>query len=178
MPDFNYQYTINALNLEIYGIDQNYVDVGGIGGDAGGHAQRNAVCGGEGQLSSRLQTVGHSGEALLAWGAERGAHNATQTRNVLILQHYPGLCAGLKKDFVSAAPEPEDKLDVRCAFGHTHETICESGTDPDCAFSMVGGGGGCCDGDVTNGGAGFGVLHFLPEVRAEHAWVTATNAAH
>jgi hypothetical protein len=52
--------TLNDLNLEIYGIDQNYVDVGGIGGDAGGHSQVDHVCG-SGHLASRLQTVGHSG---------------------------------------------------------------------------------------------------------------------
>ena len=34
MPDFNYRVTLNALNLEIYGLDQNKVDVGGIGGDS------------------------------------------------------------------------------------------------------------------------------------------------
>ena len=39
MPDFNYRVTLNALNLEIYGIDQNKVDVGGIGGDASGRVQ-------------------------------------------------------------------------------------------------------------------------------------------
>lgn len=189
-PVVNYRYTLDALNLEIYAVDQNYVDVGGIGGDAGGHAKRNSVCGGEGQLTSRLQTVGHSGEQLLRWGAAKGAHDKSQKRNVLILQHYPGLCKGLADDFAGAAPEAADKLDVRCSFGtrhhapipchlhhtpsprhlshsttspagHTHETICETGKDADCASSMVGGGGGCCDGDVTGGGAGYGLLTFL-----------------
>jgi hypothetical protein len=128
-----------------------------------------------------------------------GAHDKAQKRNVLIhiLQHYPGVCAGLKSDFVAAAPEGESDIDLRCAFGHTHNTVCESGVESDCEFSMNGGGGGCCtahihiqctpshriqcalltDGsctvcmcaaggcctsDVVNGGAGFGVLHFLP----------------
>ena len=29
LPDFNYRATLNALNLEIYGLDQNYQDAGG-----------------------------------------------------------------------------------------------------------------------------------------------------
>jgi hypothetical protein len=67
VPDFNYRATLDALNLEVFGLDQNYVDVGGIGGDASGHAQVDATCGGgDTALAHRLQDIGHSGEALLA----------------------------------------------------------------------------------------------------------------
>jgi len=128
LPDFNYRATLDALNLEIYGIDQNYKDVSGIGGNNSTHVKIDAVCGGgEKALGERLTAIGHSGEALLATGAAKGAADPTQTRNVLVLQHYPGLCASLKAKFVAALPKGE-KLDFRCSFGHVHNTTCESGT--------------------------------------------------
>jgi hypothetical protein len=162
LPDFNYRVTLDALNLEIFGIDQNYVDVGGIGGGGDGCKKVKATCGGDDTgLGERLQDIGHSGEALLAQYAAKGAKDPKQTRNVLVLQHYPGLCAGLKAKFTGSMP-PGETVDFRCSFGHTHNTVCESGTDTDCEFSMNGGGGGCCEGDVTNNQAGFGILYFEP----------------
>ena len=101
LPDFNYRATLNALNLEVFGIDQNYKDVSGIGGNNSTHVKVDEVCGGgEGALGDRLAAIGHSGEALLAASAARGASDPTQARNVLVLQHYPGLCASLKEKFV------------------------------------------------------------------------------
>ena len=124
MPDFNYRVTIDALNLEILAIDQNYKDLGGIGGDSSGHVQVDATCGGDSALASRLGDIGASGEALLAAAAAEGAADATQTRNVLILQHYNGACSDLVSSFEAAAPDDE-ALDVRCSFGHVHDSQCE-----------------------------------------------------
>lgn len=163
LPDFNYRATLNALNLEIYGIDQNYHDVNGTGGNNSTHQRVNAVCGGgDGALGTRLAAIGHSGEELLASGAAKGAHDPAQKRNVLVLQHYPGLCASLKADFVASLPAGEE-LDFKCSFGHVHNTTCESGIASECEFAMIGGGGGCCANDVTNSQAGFGLLTFNPE---------------
>ena len=39
--------------------------MGGIGGDASGHAQVDATCGGDSALSTRLYDIGDSGEELL-----------------------------------------------------------------------------------------------------------------
>mmetsp|Transcript_25667 Transcript_25667/g.59961 ORF Transcript_25667/g.59961 Transcript_25667/m.59961 type:complete len:437 (-) Transcript_25667:396-1706(-) len=125
MPDFNYRVTLNALNLEIYGLDQNKVDVRGIGGDSSGHVQVDATCGGVSNLYSHLQEVGDAGESLLAESAAMGAHNASEVRNVLILQHYPDVCSGLADTFTGSAPEADEMMDIRCAFGHTHDTVCE-----------------------------------------------------
>ena len=162
LPDFNYRTTLNALNLEIYGIDQNYKDVSGIGGNNSTHQRVNAVCGGgNGALGTRLAAIGHSGEALLASGAAKGASDPNSTRNVLVLQHYPGLCASLKAKFVAALPAGEQQhLDFKCSFGHVHNTTCESGNASACEFAMIGGGGGCCATDVVNSQAGFGLLTF------------------
>ena len=101
------------------------------------------------------------GEHLLGKYAAAGAKAPHEVRNVLVLQHYPGLCAGLKQHFVQHAPAGE-ALDFRCSFGHTHDTKCEAGTDAQCEFAMNGGGGGCCANDVVNSQAGFGVLTFEP----------------
>ena len=217
MPDFNYRATLDALNFEIYGLDQNYKDVGGIGGNNSTHQQGrlcvcvcvcvcvfngspcplcfscvftlhvqrpflprsllllrihilphivNKVCGGgDGALGTRLAAIGHSGEALLASGAAKGANDPAKTRNVLVLQHYPGLCASLKAKFVASLPAGErgNPLDFKCSFGHVHNTTCESGTASECEFAMIGGGGGCCANDVTNSQAGFGLLTFNPD---------------
>ncbi|KAJ1458343.1 hypothetical protein M885DRAFT_513479 [Pelagophyceae sp. CCMP2097] len=161
LPDFNYKYTIDALNLEIYGLDQNCVDPHGIGGDDDGRRKLNAVCGPL-NLQQRLDDVALSGEAMLMAGASEGAFDATQKRNVLILQHYPGRCGALEALFSAYSPEDED-FDFRCSFGHTHATLCESGPDDDCRYSQNGGGGGCCDDDVVDDNAGFAILHFLEE---------------
>jgi hypothetical protein len=167
LPDFNYRATLHALNFELYGVDQNYRDVSGIGGDNTTHQRVDATCGGgDGALAARLTAIGHSGEALLARYAAEGAHDATQTRNVLVLQHYDGgVCASLKAKFVASLPAGEEsKLDFKCNFGHVHNTTCERGGGlDDCEFAMTGGGGGCCATDVTNSQAGFGLLTFKPE---------------
>jgi hypothetical protein len=45
LPDFNYRATLDALNFEIYGLDQNYKDVSGIGGNNSTHQQgKLCVC--------------------------------------------------------------------------------------------------------------------------------------
>lgn len=165
VPDYNYRYTIDALNLEVFGLDQNYQDGDGIGGDASGHDQVEATCGGHQVLLDRLGAVGRSGERLLnASAAAFGAANASATRNVLAIQHYPDTCRRLADSFLAHAPAGQ-AVDFRCAFGHVHDSQCEAGTAADCAFAMVGSGGGCCD-DPTlpleTGSAGFGLLTFLP----------------
>ena len=101
----------------MFGLDQNYVDATGIGGAPSGHKQVVATCGGgESGLQARLKAIGNSGEAMLAAAAAKGAKQPDQTRNVLVLQHYPGVCDSLKKKFVGSLPEGE-VVDFRCSFG-------------------------------------------------------------
>jgi hypothetical protein len=163
LPDFNYRTTLDALNFELIVVDQNYHDVSGIGGNPSTHTRVDAACGGgEAGLSARLTEIGHSGEALLATAAASGAKDPAHTRNVLVLQHYQGLCASLKAKFMAGLPAGEH-LDFKCNFGHVHNTTCEqTGADGSCDFAMTGGGGGCCAHDVTNSQAGFGLLTFNP----------------
>ena len=218
MPDFNWRYTIDALNLEVYGLDQNYVDAGGIGGDDLGHASVLQDCGfgsgtaGDIAMQARLTEIGLAGEKLLVDSAALGAADPSKTRNVLVIQHYPGVCERLNASFHAAAPEDASMIDFRCAFGHTHLTKCgntqcpwsitkrthscadltppesqveqppegqtspsagPAGAEPepteDCAFPLIGGGGGCClnGDDVGNpiDGAGYGLLTFDPNGR-------------
>ena len=194
-PDFNYRVTLNALNLEVYGLDQNYYDVPGVGDWWRGRRRHHEACGwstrttnpadqwghkqdwmrgweGDEAMGGRLRTIGHSGEQLLRDSAKVGAHNRSKPRRVLLLQHYPKRCAELADQFARAAPERASMLDIQCAFGHTHSTMCEhggveeaSGPGSDCKFTMVGAAGGCCKGGDTveeggHTGAGFAVLHF------------------
>jgi hypothetical protein len=140
MPDFNYRVTIDALNFELLAVDQNYGDVSGIGGNPSTHKLVDATCGGgDTALGERLMAIGHSGEELLAVSAATGAKDPSQTRNVLVIQHYQNVCATLKAKFSGSVP-PGENVDFRCAFGHVHNTTCESGTDEDCEFSMTGSG--------------------------------------
>lgn len=39
LPDYSYHYAIPAAGLELIALDQNAVDIDGLGGDAGGHAK-------------------------------------------------------------------------------------------------------------------------------------------
>lgn len=162
MPDFSYRMTLDALNFELFALDQNYGDVSGIGGNPGTHVLVDSTCGGgDMALGKRLEAIGHSGEELLALSAAKGAKDPFQTRDVLVIQHYQDTCASLKYKFSNSMPVGES-LDFRCTFGHVHNTTCESGTDENCEFSMTGGGGGCCFNDVVNSQAGFGLLTFNP----------------
>ena len=154
MPDFNYRLTLDALNLEIFALDQNYVDVDGIGG--GGNDEIGRACGGN--LSERLKSVRDSGEVLLVESAMAGAKDPRRTRNVLVIQHYRYQCAQLKRKFMENVPAGE-VVDFRCSAGHEHNTACLAGSDEDCEFSINGGGGGCCKNDVPHH-AGFGLLTF------------------
>ena len=83
-------------------------------------------------------------------------------------------CAGLVESFAEAAPEKGlQQIDIRCAFGHQHQTGCETplnGTGSiyggeegqQCRDLLLGAGGGCCSGNpVEKGQAGFGVVSFL-----------------
>ena len=156
MPDFNYRLTLDALNFELYALDQNYVYEHGIGG--GNNDKIGRACGDT--LKQRLGSVSESGESLLVQSAMAGAKDPSQTRNVLVVQHYPEQCAHLKRMFMQNIPEGE-VVDFRCSAGHKHDTECNLGLEEDCEFSVNGGGGGCCSHDVSTQ-AGFGLLTFKP----------------
>jgi len=57
LPDYNYHYEIAEVGLELIAVDQNAVDVGGLGGDSSGHRKTFEICGGEGSVSGFLNLV-------------------------------------------------------------------------------------------------------------------------
>jgi hypothetical protein len=60
MPDLSYHYAMPRLDLEVIAIDQNHVDIGGLGGDAKAAAAAFEGCGGQGVVTKFLNQVGHS----------------------------------------------------------------------------------------------------------------------
>merc|ERR1719337_783744 len=85
MPDYNWNYRIDALGLEIIGLDTNAVDVGGLGGDGcHGHSPEVCnMCGWGSQVQNYLNGVRNEGEELLVKRAK-----ASSAKTVLIMQHY------------------------------------------------------------------------------------------
>ncbi len=55
LPDYSYHYSIPELALELIAVDQNAVDIGGLGGDASGHQKTFELCGGEGNVVARMR---------------------------------------------------------------------------------------------------------------------------
>lgn len=163
MPDFNYRYTVNQLNLEVYVLDQNALYLSHIGGDASGRVFVNKVCGDDNYLESRLTRLKDSGEQMMAYWSQQGPAFTNQTRNVLLIQHYPGPCEDLKALFRKSVGKTNYTIDIRCVFGHNHDTQCRDPAKPSidkCADILLGAGGGCCSGDpVESGAAGFGVIY-------------------
>jgi hypothetical protein len=147
MPDLDYHYELPELSLEVIAIDKNHIDVGGLGGDATGHAKSFAGCGGQGEVQHFLDQVGAAGIDLL----KKRAREGTAT-TVLIIQHYPGQCS--KDVFEAALPANRTgKVNVICAYGHAHNQACD-GKDSkgNCNMVLTGGGGGCCGPEIDLGG--------------------------
>jgi hypothetical protein len=141
IPDYNWNYRIDALKLEILGLDTNAVDVGGLGGD-GCHGHSPEVCnkcGWGSQVQDYLNGVMSKGEELLDQRAT--ASNAT---TVLIMQHYNwgsnrALGKELKERFDA---KNAGKAKVLSAYGHRHEQKCEGSRQYGCDLILTGGGGG------------------------------------
>ena len=147
--------------------------------------------GGSIELGKQLRAIGYAGEKLLVESAKLPARRRDRRRRVLILQHYDQRCSPLVELYASSllqkntssptyrgfdsidrggkevpsATEAAGQLDIHCAFGHVHSTGCEyGGSGSDCKHTLVGAGGGCCEGNEVEkgggGGAGFAVLRF------------------
>jgi hypothetical protein len=56
-PDFNFRYTVDALNLEVYSLDQNTQWGLALGDWGRGRAKQRQACGGDSALLSRLRQV-------------------------------------------------------------------------------------------------------------------------
>ena len=139
------------MSLELIAIDRNSNDINGLGGDAGGHAQAFADCGGQAKVQNWLDMVGESGDALLRDRAANGTATST-----IIIQHYPGLCG---RDVFEGALRQGRKTQLLCAYGHTHDQKCDKldSEHNTCADLLTGGGGGCCGPEVNL--AGFTAVH-------------------
>ena len=168
LPDFNYHYEIPELSLEVIAIDTNANDVGGLGGDASGHAAAFAGCGGQDKVQAWLDMVSSGGEDLLRARAANGTATST-----VIIQHYPGQC---KRGVFEGALPGGRRTQTLCAFGHTHDQQCVAANGPNgtCSDVLTGGGGGCCGPAVNlagftavalNDDGGFSVDVTSPDVR-------------
>jgi len=161
MPDFAYYYTINELNFELIGLDENGNDCpNGLGGNgaSGGASQLFANCGGSTSVGcGYLNKIKTASENML-WGRARASSN----KNFVIIQHYPGVGQNLVNEFVKYRNQsdlPEEM--IVAAYGHTHSQQCDRSFNSKygalCNSIMTGGGGGCC-GEYTR--RGFFVLGF------------------
>lgn len=83
---------------QVYGLDQNFVDLNGIGDWWRGRRRMHAACGassgaeGDAAMGRALHRVALSGIELLEAEARKGRADKTKRRRVLILQHYPHRC--------------------------------------------------------------------------------------
>jgi len=145
LPDYNYHYEIPEAELEVIALDTNVNSIATLGGDWRGNSQAFNACGGEGEVWNFLDRVYHSGRALLRERARVGT-----ARTVLIIQHYPGACQ--KEVFEDALP-PDRQVNVLCSYGHVHLQQCE-GLDihGQCNMILSGGGGGCCEPEISKAG--------------------------
>ena len=92
---------------------QNARDLSGIGDWWRGRRQLLARCGGGDQrLQARLRALQLSGEKMLVEGAALGAHDKSRPRRVFVIQHYPKRCAALKKMFLDAQPDKQQKVEL------------------------------------------------------------------
>lgn len=145
LPDFSYHYAIPDADVEVIAVDRNYGDIQGLGGDASGHADAFAKCGGEGAVASFLNRVGAAGDSLLK---DRAANGTAST--VLIINHYPGQCG---RDTFQGELPPGRNVNVLCAYGHTHDQKCDTrNANGTCVDVLTGGGGGCCAPNVNLAG--------------------------
>lgn len=183
IPDFSYRYTINELNLEIYALDQNHRDEASVFNHLNNGPNGSYLCGkSKADINARLAEVAAAGEKMMEAGAAEGAYNAKTKRNVVLMQHYPSTCKDIVDEFTKNAPEASSMIDMKCIFGHAHDTKCESSADGgngSCQWALLGAGGGCCSHEaVEKGHAGFGVLYFLPDGSTQIEQITSGETCH
>ena len=190
MPDFAYFYRIPQLDLELIGLDLNWYDRGGIGGNGvdGGAAALKRVCGQEGPVFATLAAIRDASTRLLR---ER-AQSPDRASNVALFSHYPdwfqdninlrvefekasrtsrgsgGTRTGLSGVVGQETSQQTSSSKVFNFYGHTHVQKCITADDTsgECVDFLTGGSGGCCGyKDVP---AGFVVISFSASAVESH----------
>lgn len=128
IPDFMFFYTIPDLDFEMIGMDYNYYDFDGLGGNGyrqGGGARDVAkACGGTERVHDSLARLRDASNKILKIRAD-----AAVSTNVAIFGHYPDWAQdgiNLRKKFldeVSNQQRPGKR--VLNFYGHTHIQQCE-----------------------------------------------------
>mmetsp|Transcript_32324 Transcript_32324/g.58681 ORF Transcript_32324/g.58681 Transcript_32324/m.58681 type:complete len:563 (-) Transcript_32324:124-1812(-) len=147
MPDFMYYYTIPELDFELLGLDTNWFDADGAGGNGfGPNAGATATgdfCGGVETAKASLEAMKDASFAILKDRAQAAA-----SKNVAIISHYPDdfqESINLRKDYLDDMPEKKrSSARVFNFYGHTHTQNCEGYDDSGCVDFLTGGSGGCC----------------------------------
>jgi len=136
MPDYNWYYYIQGVDLAIIGHDTNAIDVGGLGGNGcgGGAATACQMCGGQGAIQNFLNSKKAQGESLMDQHAR-----TTAAKTVLLMQHYPTLGLYYKSRFEGNHP---GNAKVLAAYGHAHDQTCHGSRTSGCDVILTGGGGG------------------------------------
>lgn len=162
MPDFMYFHTIPDLDFEMIGMDYNYYDFEGLGGNGygptGGARDVAKACGGTDRVKDSLSRLRDASNKILKIRADAAA-----SKNVAIFSHYPDWAQegiNLRQKFLDEVHNL-DKQGMRVLnfYGHTHIQQCDRHAEANysgCTDFLTGGGGGCC-GDTP---AGFVAITF------------------
>lgn len=160
LPDYNWHYYVPGVDLEIFGLDYNAVDIGGLGGNGcrGGASTTCEVCGGQSNIQSFLNGKKAEGESLLDARA-----SVTTAKTTLIMQHYDGGHGrNLKQRYeakAAASPSKNYETHVLAAYGHCHEQTCQGDRSRGCDLILTGGGGGWSGGQYF----GFTAVHLTDD---------------
>jgi len=149
LPDYYWHYLIPGVDLEVIGLDANSNDIRNLNGN--GCKNCAAVCGGIGNVTNFLTGKMKEGTSYLEQRAR-----TTTAKTALIIQHYPGVGADLKKRFDAANGGRTKTLS---AYGHAHDQVCHGSRTYGCDIILSGGGGGWRGG----GYFGFTAVHLTDD---------------
>lgn len=147
MPDFFYYYTIPALDFELIGMDYNWYDKEGAGGNGfgmtGGAREVAKSCGGEDNMFNSMKKIRDASTSMMK---ERAS--IAGSRNVAIFSHYPDWAQdniNLRQQYLNDVPLHKEKdLRVLNFYGHAHSQHCDGSDARGCVNFLTGGSGGCC----------------------------------
>ncbi|CAE7036041.1 unnamed protein product, partial [Symbiodinium sp. CCMP2456] len=151
IPDFTFFYTIPELDFELIGLDYNWYDRHGIGGNgygpSGGGRGVAKSCGGVARVEDSLARLRDASNKILDERAKAAAWT-----NYAIISHYPDWAQegiNLRHKFLQGMhQEQAAKKRVLNFYGHTHIQQCDNRGDKEdpnlCTDILTGGAGGCC----------------------------------
>ncbi|CAE7876282.1 hypothetical protein AK812_SmicGene44053 [Symbiodinium microadriaticum] len=151
IPDFTFFYTIPELDFELIGLDYNWYDRHGIGGNgygpSGGGRGVAKSCGGVERVEDSLARLRDASNKILDERAKAAAWT-----NYALISHYPDWAQegiNLRHKFLQGMhQEQAAQKRVLNFYGHTHIQQCDRHADEEdpnlCTDILTGGAGGCC----------------------------------